>query len=328
MAKGSWWNKKKRNKRNNLNSNQDENAESGLKYVINKKSLDNQETPASTSNYNNRSNGYNFKNSNIPNSFNFNNNNNNNSKHLRWNWNKPNYLNSAQNTNNNREEGTSEPKKPPNKAMTNRYFSIENKISEGSVNCSEECTPNVDENENSKENSGDNVEENDQESEQFIKKRDYLIKKLLQSRNLPEAPTSTSALKHVTSNLESATINSESEGDSSKKCNTENTPQSNETSKIINESSNVKAKAALTTPAFQDDFIPLFSSKKEKEKSPAPKEADQINDDEEDNYGEIVLESYDHDEKDEEDVVDLTDDNEIIEVFNTVKKGKQIVIFD
>jgi len=322
MAKGSWWNKKKRNKRNNSNSNQDENADSGLKYVINKKSLDNQEAPASTSNYKK---GYNFQNSNIPNSFNFNNNN---SKHLRWNGNKPNYLNSAQNTNN-REEGTSEPKKPPNKAMTNRYFSIENKISEGSVNCSEECTTNVDENENTKENSGENVDENDQESEQFIKKRDYLIKKLLQSRNLPETSTTTSALKHVTSNLESATINSEPEGDSSKKCTTENnTPQLNETSKNINESTNVKAKAALTTPAFQEDFIPLFSSKKAKEKSPAPKEASQSNDDEEENYGEIVLESYDHDEKDEEDVVDLTDDNEIIEVFNTVKKGKQIIIFD
>ncbi len=58
MAKGSWWNKKKRNKRNNSNSNQDENADSGLKYVINKKSLDNQEAPASTSNYKK---GYNFQ---------------------------------------------------------------------------------------------------------------------------------------------------------------------------------------------------------------------------------------------------------------------------
>ena len=328
MTKGAWWRKKKQNRKNDTKNNYDDNRNeknnsSSPKYFINKGSLDNLETQPSTSNCNNNNDNNNthskvfyFNNSNIPNSFNFNSNNNT-QKQLRWNGNKPNYLNMSKNhiNPNKKETHEFEPKKPVNKAMTNRYFSIENKINEGS-NGLEECNSNMEETEQTKDNNGEVENDKQQESEQFIKKRDYLIKRLLQSRNLPEFSTTDNQL---TSNIESEEICLKIADD-----NGENKVQSGQImSENINESANLKAKAPTTTPAFQEDFIPLFSTNKEKEKIATLKETQERNDDEDNDYEEIIVESFDHDEKDEEDVIDLTNNDEIIEVFNNVKKGNE-----
>ena len=304
--------KKNINSQNDQDENQsrEKNEHSNLKYFINKSSLDNQETPPSTSSHRNNSKGFNFSNSSIPNSFNFNNNGS--RQQLKWNGNKPNYLNTSKNhfnpnnNNINKDAGAFEPKKPLNKAMTNRYFSIENKLNDDSKS-TEDSNLNKEEDEQLKDCNNNN---NDEESEQFIKKRDYLLKKLLQSRNLPEPS--------ATDNIESTEINSEI---------TETNAKHIESTEKINESTNSKPKALTTTPAFQDDFIPLFSTNKEK--ASTPKETHESSEEHDENdYEEIVIESYDHDEKDEEDVIDLTNNNDdIIEVFNNVKKGEILIIY-
>ena len=71
----------------------------------------------------------------------------------------------------------------------------------------------------------------------------------------------------------------------------------------------------------------MFSTNKEK--ASTPKETHESSEEHDENdYEEIVIESYDHDEKDEEDVIDLTNNNDdIIEVFNNVKKGEILIIY-
>ena len=229
--------------------------------------------------------------------------------HLRWNPN-PTPISSSTTTNNN----NNEPKKYAPKSMTNRYFSVENSIKEATPNLAL-TSDKVDKIADAKERSSDLVEQDTpQESDLFIKKRDYLIKKLTQSRNLPDSTAATTTTTTTTTTTEpsneSQALNSDLEA-------TLSNQQDKETS---SEKIELKAKTNTNTPSFQDDFIPLFSSSKQSTLT--------TNDNREEcgvENEEIVIENYEHKDEDEEDIVEIA--HVSCTIVDDTYDGKNIKIF-
>ena len=149
------------------------------------------------------------------------------------------------------EQGDEQAKQAP-KSMSNRYFSVENvKL----VNTSKEKRPRLDlEDEEDASKKGDEV----QESEKFKQRRDYLFKKLFESRNLPDPTQPNTSTAMASNNPE------EKEQETDANNNTDAKTSSSDNQLEVDVASIAKPARAL---AFQGEFIPLFESEPKKSSS-------------------------------------------------------------
>ena len=188
-----------------------------------------------------------------------------------------------------------EPKKLLPKSMTNRYFSVENAIKDTEPTTSSAANST----ETNEKQDTPNPEPQPQDSEQFIKKRDYLLNKLLQSRNLPDPALLGNPTEAAITQSPVITSTVESEATTSKATETHLTDAT------------VTAKAKTSTPSFQDEYIPLFSTKVVEKEKPRDNNNENENDDET-----VVIENYEHSEQDEEDVIDITEEDSNAKIYN------------
>jgi hypothetical protein len=189
---------------------------------------------------------------------------------------------------NSTEEQGDEPAKQAPKPKRHRYFSVENvKL----VNSSKEKRPRFDLEDEEASQKDDAV----QESEKFKQRRDYLFKKLFESRNLPD-PTRPNTSEHGKEPATDANNNAQAKPSSS--------------ANLLDADAASVAKPARAH-AFQDDFIPLFAT--EPKKSSAQEghtkhvEIDLYKDDDYDEEEEEEREDAEQHAKEDidEDIVDL-----------------------